>query len=931
MSTDILTGADDWRSEEAKEKAELRKAGVSLLKTWIPEHPEAAAERENVFPLMKSVFGARQSITFVNLLSTGVEDVWAIEYHEQPISLQELLVAREGTDAFLDPRNALKVVRRKYGMMAMINRAAATFEHRNLLAVRLLTTIDAAELLRFCKLMSERISDSAAEEEVKFRKALDRGHFPNVDCLFYADEIGRRVPVSWEVKLFYARLAREMRRRGADPVLSGREYVRTRGDAIKAKAMRQLLLYAPEMHEALEAPPELDVVSILLARFDETPLLTVTRSLFDEYQLVLRQVERERALGGAVHEEEPPPAPDAASADEDFLAQVEDADQDGESELARLARALDMVRKVRGKEFFSRISMVGGDIDFLQAAHLGASFDEKTLASMDPLEGLREARKIPEAFYRARALAAATRTLAAAGRDDDARAAASEALAAARACKTADVGQAYASALDALLVAKDEDNTGAALKETLAQAHGIKAADERAAGLMRVVSTLMEAGPLPPSARQALSRHILGDDVYFWGRSEIESPLVEAIVSLLPGMDNDALLFLQKISAHPNATVRGSVVRTMPFDDTEDLRRILLAHLKDKDPDVRVQVMERIGWSADRKLGLYLVNHLRQTPVSHMTDGEKRALALNLARIDHERYFAFFNAMLGSVASDEAALVAKFKPFKDDQGLQLAALEVLYHLNHRNARKLIYGASQHARGGVKDVAARLWGAVKGLPYGEPKLPRSPHDPDWTEADAFDLLQVLEQIAPVKEEVVEEPPPEEEKAPARPQKSRFDKPKGGGLLSRLRSKLFGGGAEASDEGDEHVDAVDLEEAGPPAQGADVPEAAAAPAAPLGPPPAALRFEAVLLEGPEIWSGRVPMTFALYTEEGANAPVWTETLDGVDVDKGAFEVQLGLRQRLPAPLPNVVWLGVDVDGEGEARPRTRLSRARSVVQG
>lgn len=944
--SEIVTGADDWRSEEAKEKSELRKAGMSLLKTWIPDHPEAAVERDACYPLLKKAFGIRPRITFLSQLSSGIEDLLAVEYHEQPVSMQELLVQREGTEAFLDPRNALRVVRRKFGMMTLINRITSTFEHRNILAITLESDIEQAELLKFCKLMGERISDSAAEEELKFRKALSRSGITHVDVIFHADDVARRIPVPHEVRLFYARLGRVLRKAGFEAVPAGREFVEAHVDRLRPRAIRQLILYAPELAEAVEQPPGLDVAEMVLRAADEKALLTIARNLFDEYQIERREADRARALdrtpgpSDLTPSAEGPTELEEGATEADFLAEAEQAAGGfgEESDLVRLARALDTIRRVRGREFFARISMVGGEIDFLEAAHAGEGFEqvERTLATLDPLEGLREARKVPEAFYRARALAAAVSTLAAAGRDDDAREGAAEALEAARACKTADVVQAYAAALQALLAVRDEERAGEAVREALDHAHEIREADARAAGLMRVVSTLMEAGPLPAAVKTALSRHILGDDVHFWGRPEIEPPLVEAIVSLLSGADQDTLLFLQKVSAHPDPGVRGSVVRTMPFDG-EDLRRILLSHLKDRDPAVRVEVMERIGWSADRTLGLYLVNHLRQTGPAAMTPEEKRALALNLARLDPERYLAFFNAMLGGLHTADPGMTQKFKPFKDDPDLQLAALEVLYHLNSREARRMLYHATQQAKAGsaIKDVADRIWRAVKGRPYGDPQLPRSPHDPEWTEEDAFDLLQVLDQVAPVEEAPAEDEsePEEVAEAPAAGKKrSRFDRPRGG-LLSRLRRRLFGG------DDDEPLDAADdaVEEAAGAEGDGETPEDAGpapadeTPTEPEGPPPALLHFDAVLLDGPEIWSGKVPMTFSLYVEEGAAEPVWREVHESVAVDKGAFAVDLGARKRLPSPLPNVVWLGVDVDGGGELQPRTRLSRARSVVQG
>ena len=83
---------------------------------------------------------------------------------------------------------------------------------------------------------------------------------------------------------------------------------------------------------------------------------------------------------------------------------------------------------------------------------------------------------------------------------------------------------------------------------------------------------------------------------------------------------------------------------------------------EDQQPGVRCEVMERIGWSGDPKLGAYLVNHFRHNEAK--TAKEKRTLALNLARIDIRANLPIFNAMLGKLATDDARFTKRFKPMK---------------------------------------------------------------------------------------------------------------------------------------------------------------------------------------------------------------------------------------------------------------------------
>ena len=107
----------------------------------------------------------------------------------------------------------------------------------------------------------------------------------------------------------------------------------------------------------------------------------------------------------------------------------------------------------------------------------------------------------------------------------------------------------------------------------------------------------MEAGSLPPIVRRSLSRSILGSDVYFWGKGAIKPQLIEVILSLLSGIDDDTIIFLQKVVVHPDVNIRRSVLRTLPLDENEHIRNMLVSHLQDADANVRGEVIEQIGAS----------------------------------------------------------------------------------------------------------------------------------------------------------------------------------------------------------------------------------------------------------------------------------------------------------------------------------------------
>ncbi|MCB9543310.1 MAG: hypothetical protein H6703_12800 [Myxococcales bacterium] len=732
------SGAEDWRSESEKRKSLLRKAVIALFKIWIPDHPEASMARGEVYPLLRDALRDHaEQITFVSLLSTGVEDIHVHDFMPyQALSVQDLLVQREGTDAFLDAKNALRVVRRKFGMMTLVARMAGVMEQRNTNAITVRQGIDEPGLAAFSKLLTARIEGTAAEEEQAFRTRLRRLGSPAVEVYFHSEMIGRRLPVAWDVKRVYTELHRGAKGRPpSEPALAdfaGREVAR-----LGARQLRQLAAYAPELSEDLDLGG-FDPHPTLIRAADERQMLAATRSLFDEFREL--RAERQHAAALGVDAQADAQAQIAAAAEEDFLA--EHGGQEGDDEFLRVAQALDRIRSARGVEFFRRISMVSGNLNFVDAA-TGSGLEgvEAQVAELDPVAGLAKARAITEAFYRARALAAVVPALMGAGRGDEARAAAEEALAAARRCSGEEAVAAFAAAVNAALGADVAAVASAAVTEALGQAHAVKAPDERAAALMRVVSTLMEAGPLPAAVRSSLSAAILGPDVHFWDKKAVTSPLVEAILALMSGLDDDTIIFLQKVVSHPDVEVRRSVLRTVPIAESKPLRDMLVGHLKDPEPRVRAEVIERLGTSGDRTLGLYLVNHFRHGAAQGFD--EKRALALALARLDAERFRPLFNAMLGGLASRDERLVAQQKPIKDDGEWQLAGLEVLYHLHDREARRLLFNAATKGRGAHRGDAERLWAVVKSVPYGEPALPRSRHDPEWSEGDEFDLLAMLD--------------------------------------------------------------------------------------------------------------------------------------------------------------------------------------------
>jgi len=69
-----------------------------------------------------------------------------------------------------------------------------------------------------------------------------------------------------------------------------------------------------------------------------------------------------------------------------------------------------------------------------------------------------------------------------------------------------------------------------------------------------------------------------------------------------------------------------------------------------------------------------------------------------------------------------------------------------------------------------------------------------------------------------------------------------------------------------------------------------------------------------------NGSVNITFSLYTVQTSGTPIWTETHTGVNVNKGAFNVNLGSATPFPAgTFDTPVFLGITVGNDPEMTPR------------
>ena len=270
---------------------------------------------------------------------------------------------------------------------------------------------------------------------------------------------------------------------------------------------------------------------------------------------------------------------------------------------------------------------------------------------------------------------------------------------------------------------------------------------------------------------------------------------------------------------------------------------------------------------------------------------------------------------------------------KDDDGLQLAALECLHHLKSREARRILFHASHEGKGKSRIVkrAEQLWELTKNVGYGEATFPRSFHDPEWTEEDIFDFEAYLDS-APS----------------ARADASR--KADGAGVVGWVKN-LFGAGKDSKGEPFEpleqpedaetnaaesddstinaHLAGTDVSISSPTteSESEQISETSIAePKEPL----VGFRIEAMIQRASRAWTGDVPMVFAFHrTQSDDQDPLYSEAQAEVRITAGRFEVVLG--EKIPLPnLPKKVWLSIEIDGQ-LLDQKLEVMPYRSVIQG
>lgn len=90
------------------------------------------------------------------------------------------------------------------------------------------------------------------------------------------------------------------------------------------------------------------------------------------------------------------------------------------------------------------------------------------------------------------------------------------------------------------------------------------------------------------------------------------------------------------------------------------------------------------------------------------------------------------------------------------------------------------------------------------------------------------------------------------------------------------------------------------------------------------PHLIRFQAELADAQEIpLDGLYNFTFRIYEAEVGDSPIWEEVQQGVVVEEGAVDVELGSVTALELPFERQYWLAVEVDSDGEMYPRFKLT--------
>lgn len=922
------SSAAQYLRDRAEALGTLRKSCISMFKMMVPGHQEARIERHRLYDRFKEALRGNQRLNVISLSFVGRDDL-IIEGLLQDVqgrgvetSGMDLLVQREGSDAFLDPKQAIKVVRRKYAMMSLVNSMNMMMGRRNIFSFTLGASISEAKLVAFCNLLSRPIEEHREEEEERLRKEMRLFSAEEAELFLTDHVVGQALRLPWRLKvattLLRERLERGHDERGAS--FSHDDELRLladQGRTLTAAELRAWLLFGDRFADAYEGLYRGDLLNDLIDSLEESTLAAVITSMLDAYH-ALRREHLQVDDGSSEVAVDDAEAIEAAGA---LLRGGAASTRVGEKLLTHAA-ALDRIQRRIGRPRFLALAEATRAEDFRREAQEGQAYQEVAQATTGEAweRALQRARGMGDPAYRAKALLELAERLHAESEDDRARDLLFDALGATEELDQEKV-PILGEVLTAMIQVGEEDLSRQALNECLELAHGEREHGHRARAIMVTSSALMQAGSLPEALRRLFTERVMGDDLTFWGSPAVDGSLAEAVLGLVDPMDPHAELLVRKLLTHTSPEVRQGAVRMAPFE-SDTYRELLLSHLDDGSGDVRAEILERIGYAQDQSLGPYLFNHLRRH-ASIMDDREKRTLALNLARLHPERYLAIFNLMLGQLANDDPSWLGGHQPLPDDPGLQHAALEVLYRLNSRKARRLLWEATQKATSPDLQAFVWAWEAVKRQPYGEPELPRSRLDPEWSAEQDKDIHDLLRPIAAKLQ--AEAHAAASEEAPG----------ERSGLLGRLsrRARTLithpkDGDAEQGEaeeaEGEAHAVRLTAVERSRAKLRQEVTERVCPAAEADAGAPILLTLSARVTENSQLSNDLIPVTFRLYEGATALAPIWDERHERVLVRDGTLDVVLGVLRPLPETLPAELHLGVQLHGSSELSPRLRIWR-------
>lgn len=889
MSKRTLTASQEAAQVFLRQQNEalgnLRQACFSLFKTMLPDSPDARVERHRVHECLDRAMEGRERLNVISLAFVGREDMMIEGYlhdfegNPMEVSVSTLFNPPEESEAFLDPRHAIKVARRKYNMLALMNSMNTLMARRSIFSMSIAASIGEKELLAFCDLMS-RTFETREEEESAIREGAARFAKRRLIELFYNEQVvGQTLKLPWRLKvaltLLRARAQERKRTEGELDREAQLQLLSYHSYGLSQPDLKAWILFGDKLEPELEGVFSIKLMDEIVLGLPEKQLASIILSLLETYHQL-----RKEHLGKTEAQDDE----EVEESEQSFQTQLGLAEV-GER-LRTHAAALDRLQNIIGKGRFLSLAKAKRALDFQREAAEGETFDELTgdAGSVEAIErAAQQAYNLSDPAYRAKALIQLALKLHEANETDRASELAADAFLFTDEITVGAV-PIIAEVLGCLLAVGDEKLALEALKKGLLLAHSFPAEEERAQGLQAMTSALLQAGNVSPAVRQTFTEHILGDDLSFWVDPAIQPALEESVLSLIDILSPQADLLARKLLAHPSPAVRTSTVRRLPFSN-EQYRELILSHLaEDNSLDVRLEVIERVGYSGDAALGAYLINHLRRN-FGGMDDGEKRSVALNLARTDAKRYLPLFSLMLGSLATQDPELIGNNRPFPDDKGLQLAAMEVLCRLNSREARKILWNAQMNARGELEEPFTWAWVSVKHKPYGAPELPRSRLDPEWTPEDDTDFIA---SIRPAKlDEQQPDDEPEElvlEKEPATPELADP-------MIERLRTEAGSRLRRLENQ-----------------QGS----------------PFLLALRARLRHKGIPSDDLLDMTFRLYRTQHTTTVLWEEHHQRLVVQDGQVSLLLGSKSPLPEKLPAEVFLGMQVQRSPELKPRVRIWR-------